>query len=172
MGEILTFTEEHAAGLATLFFRAMRGQTRPPGELLPKYFCEILLSSPWASPEFPSLVYLQDGKIVGSLGVIPRPMEFRGKPITATTTTQFMVDPEYRRGPIATQLLRRHCQGPQEMSWTDGAADEVNGLWSASGGFTAPLYAFNWIRILRPFETASSGLDRGGKAARRFGLVS
>lgn len=164
MGEIQKFGEEHATAVATLFFKAMRGQTKPPGQLLPKYLCEILLSNPWASPGISSLVYLEKGKVVGSLGVVPRRMEFRGNLITVATTTQFMVDPDYRRGPAAIQLLRGLFQGPQDMSWTDGAAEEVNGIWTALGGFTAPLYAFNWIRILRPFGTARIGLDHIGKA--------
>src|ERR1035441_4638884 len=124
--------------------------TKAPGKALPKYLCDIFLANPWASPETPTLVYLEGGKIVGMVGVLPRPMEFRGKPIVAVTTTQFMVHPEFR-GPAAIQLLRRVFQGPQDMTWTDGAAEEVSGLWTALGGYPASLYAFNWIRILRPF---------------------
>ncbi|HEX4278157.1 MAG TPA: GNAT family N-acetyltransferase [Bryobacteraceae bacterium] len=172
MGEIQIFNDEHAPGLAALFFRAMRGQTRLPGVRLPNYLREVLLLSPWTSASVPSYVYVEKSKIVGSLGVIPRPMEFRGKPITVATITQFMVDPEYRRGPAAVQLLRRLFQGPQEMSWTDGASDEVNGIWAALGGHTAPLYAFNWIRILRPFETGRSGLRRASGLAHRLGSVA
>lgn len=163
MGEIQSFREEHATGLAALYFKAMRGQPQPPGQRLPQYLCELLLSNPWASPDIPSLVYLEQGKIVGGLGVVPRQMEFRGNPMTVAVTTQFMVDPDYRRGAAAIQLLRHLFQGPQDMSWTDGAAEEVNGIWTALGGFTASLYAFNWIRILRPFGTARSGMDRVGK---------
>jgi hypothetical protein len=99
-------------------------------------------------------------------------MEFRGNPITVAVTTQFMVDPDYRRGPAAVQLLRSLFQGPQDMSWTDGAGEEVNGIWTALGGFTAPPYAFNWIRILRPFGTARIGLDRVGKAGSSLKGVS
>src|SRR5438105_2704562 len=163
MGEIQTFGEEHATGVAALYFKAMRGKPNPPGQRLAQYLREILLSNPWVEPGISSLVYLEKGKIVGNLGVVPRRMDFRGHPITVAVTTQFMVDPDYRRGSAAVQLLRSFFQGPQDMSWTDGAAEEVNGIWTALGGFTAPLYAFNWIRILRPFGTARIGLDRIGK---------
>jgi hypothetical protein len=168
MGEIQNFSEEHATAVAALFFKAMRGQAKSPGRRLPEYLCELLLHNPWASLGIPSLVYLEKGKVVGSLGVVPRPMEFRGTPISVATVTQFMVDPDYRRGPAAVQLLRSLFQGPQDMTWTDGAGEEVNGLWTALGGFTAPLYAFNWIRILRPFGTARIGLDRAGRTGARL----
>jgi hypothetical protein len=165
MGEIRPFGEEHAEQAAKLYFTAMRGNANTPGKDLAKYFCEILLSNPWASPEIPSLVYLEEGRIVGMLGVVPRPMVFRGKAILAATTTQFMVRRGYR-GPAAIQLLRRVFQGPQDLTWTDGAAEEVNGLWTALGGYTASLYGFNWIRILRPFGTGRSVLSRAGRAGR------
>ncbi len=166
MGEIRPFTEEFAEDAAALYFRVMRGQTRPPGETLPKYFCQMLIDNPWASSETPSLVYLENGKLVGTLGVIPRTMEFRGRRILVVTTTQFMVDPEYRRSFAALELLRRCFQGPQDMSWTDGAGEAVGGVWTAAGGRTAPLYSFHWARVLHPLGSARSLLDRAGGSWR------
>src|SRR5262249_28541786 len=116
--------------------------------------------NPWASPDIPSWVYLENGKVVGTIGVIPRPMEFRGKPIRAAITTQFIVDPEHRGTPIATRLLRRCFEGPQEMTWTDGAAEPASKVWVARGCHQAPLYAFHWGRFLRPFAAAPGVLSR------------
>src|SRR5271157_3686457 len=172
MGEIQAFAEEHADGVARLFFRAARGQNRPPGVTLPRYFTELHLSNPWASPEMPALVYLEKGKVVGTLGVLPRPMEFRGRSIVAANMTLFMVDPEHRRGHVAIQLIARAFKGPQHFIWTDGASGSVSAIWSALGGRTADLYAFNWIRILRPFGTARMGLDRMGRARRLLKPIS
>jgi GNAT superfamily N-acetyltransferase len=172
MGEILAFTEEHANGVASLYFRAIRGQNRPPGKTLPKHFAEFHLANPWASPEIPALVYLEKGKVVGALGVLPRPMEFRGRPIVVATTTVFMVDPQHQGEPVGARLLDRLLSGPQDLSWTDGASGHVKAGWTALGGYAADLYAFNWIRILRPFGTASFGLDRLGRAGRWLKPVS
>jgi hypothetical protein len=166
MGEVRSFTEEHADGAARLYLRAVRGQNRQPGKSLAEYFCQLHLSNPWASPEMPALVYLEKGKVVGTLGVVPRTLEFRGRPITIATTSIYMVDPEYRNGAAAIQLLGALLKGPQEFSWTDGASGSVHALWSALGGHTASLYAFNWIRVLRPLGTARIGLDRIGRAGR------
>jgi len=162
MIEIRPFTEEFAAGAASLHFRAMRGQSKDPGVALPKYFCEVLLGNPWATPEIPPLVCLEEGKVIGSLGVIPRPMEFRGQNIVAATLTQFMVDPDYRRGPAAVQLLRRCLQGPQDMTWADGSGDPVHLFHKAFGSLAA--YSLHWMRFLRPFESGRDFLSRlGGK---------
>lgn len=166
MGEVQSFTEEYADGVASLYFRAVRGQNRPPGKSLPKYFSELHLSNPWASPEMPALVYLDNGKVVGTLGVMPRTMEFRGRPIVVATATLYMVDPEYRHGQAAIQLLGRALKGPQELFWTDGASGSVSAFWSALGGHSALPYAFNWIRVLRPFGMGRSGLDRIGGIGR------
>jgi hypothetical protein len=165
MGEVHTFTEEHATGVASLYFRAVRGRNPPAGQALPKYFTELHTRNPWASPDMPALLYLDKGKVVGAVGVLPRQMEFRGRPIRIVTTTLFMVDPAYRHEPTAIQLLARVLKGPQELSWTDGASGSVKAFWTALGGHSASLYALNWIRILRPFGTGSLGLERLGGAA-------
>jgi hypothetical protein len=170
MGEIQPFSEEFASAAATLFFRAMRGQTRPPGADLPRYYCDVLIHNPWATPEIPSLVYLENGKMIGMLGVIPRPMEFQGQSIRAATLTQFMVDPDHRRSPAAMQLLGRCLKGPQEMTWLDGASDPVYVIHRAFRSLPAHFYSLHWMKMLRPFEMGRgflSRLGRGGKVLRQ-----
>src|SRR5579863_4394758 len=85
MTEFHPFSEEFADATATLYFRAMRGQSRQPSAALAEYFCEILLRNPWATPGVPSLVCVEKGKVIAALGVVPRPMEFRGQKIIAAT---------------------------------------------------------------------------------------
>ena len=166
MTEIRPFQEEFCDDAAALHMRAMRGQSRTPSPALARYFREVLLENPWAVPEIPSLVCLENGKLIGMLGVIPRPLEFRGENITAATLTQFMVDPSHRRGGAAVQLLRRCFQGPQEMSWADGAAEPVHLLHKALGGQPANFYSLHWMRILRPFGTVRDALSRRPAAPR------
>jgi len=162
MTEVRPFSEEFAIDTAILYFRAMRGQTRHPGKALPAYFCEILLRNPWATPDVPSWVCLENGKLIGTLGIVPRPMVFRGRDIVAATMTQFMVDPDHRRGPAAMQLLRRCFQGPQDMTWVDGASDPVHLFHKVCGSFPAHFYSLHWMRVLRPFENGRSFLVRFG----------
>lgn len=172
MTEVRPFSEEFATDTAALYFRAMRGQNRDPGSALPAYFSEILLRNPWADPEIPSLVCIDKGKVIAALGIIPRPMEFLGQDIRAATITQFMVEPDYRRSSVAMQLLRRCFQGPQDMTWVDGASDPVYRFHKIFGSFPAHFYSLHWMRVLRPFATGRTFLTRFGAAGRTLHSVA
>jgi hypothetical protein len=166
MGEVQSFREEHAEEVARIYLRAGRGKDRAPGKNLTEYISQLHLANPWATPEIPSLVYLEKGKVVGALGVLPGAMEFKGQPIRMAIMTVYMVDTDYRNGPAGLQLMQRAMKGPQDFFWADGASGYVPRIWTALGGHTASLYAFNWIRILRPLGTARLGLDHIGAPGR------
>ena len=70
MEEIRAFSEEHVASTAVLYLKVMRGQSRPAPRALEDALRESFLNNPWATPEIPSLVYLDKGKQVGFVGVI------------------------------------------------------------------------------------------------------
>jgi hypothetical protein len=160
MGEIRAFTEEHVTAVTGLFLRMMRGRSDAPGAALQTYFREIFFSNPWASPEIPPLVYFDQGKLVGFLGVIPRQMEFRGRSIRVAVTSQLVVDRAHHRGLASVELLRRFLRGPQDLSFCDGVTETVDRLWVSAGASPSRLYSFNWLRVLRPFGTARSFSDR------------
>jgi hypothetical protein len=166
MMEIRPFDEEFAAAGANLYLRAMRGQSRPAGAPLQEYFCEVLLRNPWATPEISSKISIEDGNVIAFLGVIPRPMVFRGQPIVAATLTQFMVDPDHRRSSAAIQLLRRCFAGPQDLTWVDGASDPVHLFHRPCGSLPAHFYSLHWMRVLRPFDMGRSFLRRFGSAGK------
>jgi hypothetical protein len=160
MGEICAFAEEHVGEVSALFLRGMRGRKDAPVKALQDYFREIFFTNPWASPEFPSLVYFDRGKLVGFLGVMPRQMEFRGRKIRVAVTSQLVVDREQHRGLAALELLRRYMRGPQDLSFCDGVSESVDKLWMSAGASPSRLYSFNWLRMLRPFGTGRSFADR------------
>jgi hypothetical protein len=164
MGEIRPFAEEHVRAAADLNLRAVRGLKQPSGAGLQNCFREIFLHNPWLDPDISALVYLDQGEVAGFLGVVPRIMEFRGRPIRVAVTSQFMIDREKPRGNAALELMRRFFRGPQDMSFTDGAGEAAMMVWNAAGGRAARLYSLNWTRVFRPLGTARSVLDRGGLA--------
>jgi hypothetical protein len=168
MGEIRAFTEEHVREAAGLYLRSMRAQHRPAPASLQDYFREIFFGNPWATAEIPSLVYLEAGKLVGFLGVIPRPMQFRGRPIRAAVGTQFVVERGTYRGTAALELMRHLFRGPQELTFTDGCGEAAARIWTAAGARVARLHSFNWIRFLRPCQGARGFLGRSGGALPRL----
>jgi hypothetical protein len=162
MEEIQIFREEHARDVANLYLKVARGKPRPAPPSLIDAVQEIYVRNPWIAADIPSLVYMDKGKLVGFLGVLPRPMEFRGRPIRAATMTLWLVDRELHRGLAGMKLLSQLFKGPQEFSYVDGAGNEASSVFAALGARVSPVYSFYWMRVLRPFETARSFLDRAG----------
>jgi Acetyltransferase (GNAT) domain len=172
VAEVRAFSEEHVRDAADLYLRSMRGQNRPSPQSLQDYFRNIFHRNPWVTPDIPSLVYIDDGKLAGFLGVIPRPMQFRGRSIRAAVVAQFMVETRPYRGPAAIELMRHLLRGPQEITFTDGAGEDASLVWVAGGSRVARLYSFNWIRLLRPFEAGRGMFDRMGGASGLLKSVS
>lgn len=162
MEEIRAFSEEHVSDVAKLYLSAGRGEDRPPPNALQSAFRDCYLNNPWATPEITPLVYIEKGKLVGFLGVIPRPMEFRGRPIRVATITVWTVDHKLHRGLAGMKLLQHLLKGPQDFSLTDGAGNETSMIYHALGARVSPVYSFNWVRVLRPFQTARGVFDRMG----------
>ncbi len=162
MEEIRAFSEEHVPETANLYLKVIRGQSRPAPRALEEALRESFLGNPWASPEISPLVYFDKGKLAGFVGVIPRPMEFRGRAIRAATITVWMVDHELHKGLAGMKLLSQVLKGPQEFSITDGAGNEASAIYSALGAKVSHVYSFYWMRVLRPFATGRSFLDRTG----------
>jgi hypothetical protein len=156
MEEIRAFGEEHVRDTANLYLRAMRGQSRPAPPALEGAFRETFLENPWVSQDITSLVFLDKGKQVGFVGVVPRPMEFRGRAIRAATIGIWMVDRQLHHGLAGMKLLRQVLNGPQDFSVTDGAGNEASAVWTAVGGRVSHVYSFYWMRVLRPFRTTLS----------------
>jgi hypothetical protein len=160
MGEIRAFTQEHLTDVCALFLRGMRGRAGAPTGELQNYFREIFFSNPWASPEFPSLLYFDNSKLAGFLGVLPRQMDFRGRSIRVAVTSQLVVDRQQHRGFAGIELLRHFLNGPQDLSFCDGVSEQAHRIWVGLGAQAARLYSFNWLRVLRPFGAARSFGDR------------
>lgn len=72
------------------------------------------------------------GRILGFLGVMPRPMLFNGQLIKAAPSSQFIVAPESRS--VGVMLLRAFFEGPQDLSLTDEANSISRKLWEKIGG--------------------------------------
>ncbi|PYM98886.1 MAG: hypothetical protein DME07_21605 [Candidatus Rokuibacteriota bacterium] len=140
-----------------------RAQHRAPGQF-DRYVGDIFLDNPWRDDELPSLVYEDDEKrIIGFLGVMPRPMVMNGLPLRVAIASQFMVHP-HRRGRVGLQLARAFFSGAQDLSLTEGMG-LVRTIWEGLGGTTLLLYSIRWTRPLRPGRFVPSFLARHGTAS-------
>src|SRR5215216_3105786 len=141
----------------------MRSGSRTPPRQLADYF-ERLLDHPWADPEIPSLVYVdQIGRIVGFIGSHVRRLRFNDQRIRVGLSGQFMSHPDARNRAVGALLLRRYLAGPQDMSMTS-AVGEMTRMWKALGGQMAVTGSIRWVRIFNLPSTAGYALERLGKA--------
>jgi len=130
----------------------------------------ILFEPPWRDDSLPSLAYEDEsGRIIGCLGVMPRQMKFRGRPVRAAIAHHFMVDPSRRGTRAGVELARRFLRGSQDLSLA-GGNESSRRIWEYLGGSVCLLYSFCWTRALRPAQYALTLNDRGLSAAAALSL--
>lgn len=146
------------AALHQRVFRAARGSPEELRSYLARIFCE----HPWYEEAVPSLAYEErDGRIVGCVGVMPRPMSMNGRRIRAAVTHNFMVDPEHRSSLAAVQLLKACSSGLQDLSLAESTSS-ARRLWEGFGGTTSLLHSIRWIRPLQPTRCFLAVLGKRG----------
>jgi len=123
---------------------------------------DIFWRHPWRDDRLPSLVYEETpGRVVGCLGVMPRPMSIEGRPVRAAISHTFMVDPDHRAGLAGLALARTFLAGPQDLSIAEGG-EASRRLLERLGGTTVLGYSLRWTRPLRPCRYLLSHLARRG----------
>ena len=121
LGHIRALAEDDIPQIADLYERVFSGGEASASAALRSYLSEILWRHPWRDEELPSLVYEDDaGRVVGCLGVMPRPMSMNGRPVRAAVSHTLMVEPERRSTLAAVELLKTFFAGPQDLSMCEG----------------------------------------------------
>ena len=155
MTEVRPLEKRDLSEVADLFARA-----RPAGEW--SRFSEMCFANPWLDAAMPSWIARDAGRVAGFIGVAPRPMRYRGKPVRAAVLTQLMIEP-------VPQLLRAALAGPQDLTLSEGANDASRRMWEGCGGSTLALYGLQWRRRLRPASAVLCMLP-DAVIARQMGL--
>jgi hypothetical protein len=146
---IRPFEREDIPGAVALRQHAFRLSERPTAQALAAHFESVFFDWPWPDAELPSLAYVDErGQLLGFIGVLPRPMRFRGETLRAAVTTQFMVAP-HADPLVAVQLARTLLAGPQDLTLADAANDAARRMWTLTGGGTAWVYSLLWLKPLR-----------------------
>jgi hypothetical protein len=116
-----------------------------------RVFEGLLVEHPWADAELPSLVAVgPSDQIVGFTGVQVRRMRFDGRSIRAVHSGHGIVKPGERGGALGALLIGRALKGPQDLTWSDGAADAVARVFKTYGGQLDHVRACDWLLVLRP----------------------
>ena len=154
MATIRPFEAKDATEIAGLFKAVFPKNSWESTAELAAYIRQMFCDHPWRDDDIPSWVACEEGKPVGFLAVMPRPMMHGKQPIRAAVGCQFLVHPARRQSLVAVQLLRSFFQGPQDMSLADGANILSARMWEPMGGAVSPVHSLSWIRVLRPAEGA------------------
>ena len=154
MATIRPFEAKDAVEVAALLRTVFPQNCWPSTSDLAIYIRQMFCDHPWRDDDIPSWVADDNGKAVGFLAVMPRPMMHGKRPIRAAVGCQFLVHPEQRRSLVAVQLLRSYFQGPQDISLADGANALSARLWEPMGGMVSPAHSLAWFRALRPAQSA------------------
>lgn len=156
--------EEDLGAIVELYLKVFGGDRPASPEELRRYFHSIFFQNPWVDKDLPSLVCQEGERIIGFLGVIPRPMLLNGRPIRLAVSNHFMVDPSSRSTLAAVQLLKAFFAGLQDMSLAE-AGNDSRKVWEALGGMTSLPHSLYWTRPLRPsrymlFQFEKRGLSQ------------
>ena len=147
-------------GALTDLHRRTFGSSAAGEEELSSYLLELLCRHPWLDERLPSLVYeTGDGRLVGCLGVMPRPLSLDGEPILGVVSHNFMVDPEHRSSMAGIELMKALFSGPQDLALAEGN-DSSRRLWKALRGTVSLTYSLRWTHPLAPGRFALSVLER------------
>lgn len=172
MNLIRPLRREDLPQVASLIEVAFRSGARTPARGLTAYLERLLLDHPWADPEIPSLVTVDDQqRIVGCLGSHVRRFRFQGRPIRMAAIGQLVSDPDVRRQAVGAFLMKRYLEGPQDVTFTDTGSETVRRMWEGLGGVTVYLGRIGWLRLFRPSRFASEFLLRDVRPLRRAAMA-
>lgn len=134
------------------------------------FLAETLLDHPWADPELPSFVAVDDGdELIGFIGAQARRMLLDERQLRAVCASHLVVSDDQRAGVQGALLLRRLLSGPQDLTFTDSATDRVLQMWERFGGHMDQARSYDFMVVLRPVRWLGSIV---GAAARRRVVAS
>jgi hypothetical protein len=164
-------TERDLEGVVALYLRAFPARAREQVDERTRHLRSVLFEHPWRGEGAHSLAYDEGGELVGFLGVLPRPMTFRGRPALMAVSHHFMVDPA-RRGSLAgVSLMKEFLSGPQDLSLCEPQSEIVRKIWTGLRGTTDLLRGMVWTCWLRPARHAARALRLRGMPRPLAGLL-
>src|SRR5882757_9952671 len=114
MGRIRAFLQDDIPRVAELNWQFLQGHADPHPPRLEEYLRQVFFQNPWLDSSIGSLVYEEGQRVVGFLGIVPRPMSVNGKRIQAAFGSGLVVHPESRWTLAGLQLLAAFMDGKQD----------------------------------------------------------
>jgi hypothetical protein len=93
-------------------------------------------------------------------------MTLDGRPLRMVSCGQLVADPDAATVGIGGLLMRRMLAGAQDLTTTDGATAEVQGMWKRLGGSSGGVTCLGWTKVFRPARLALQVATRNLGRAR------
>jgi hypothetical protein len=153
MSEVRPMRPDEISQIAELYRFVDDSDWRIPPADVPLWFERTLLNDPWADPEIPTLVHVEEsGEITAFIASHVRRMRFDDRTIRLAAGGPLIVHPKARNRAVGPRLWRQYLDGPQELTTTDGASDEMRQIFELIGGQMLHPSSMAWARVFRPFS--------------------
>ncbi len=159
MSEIRALAADEIDEIAELYRFVDNSDWRIPPREVPVWLRRTLFDDPWADPEIPTLVHAEDsGEISAFIVSHVRRMRFDDRTIRLAAGGPLIVHPDARNRALGPRLWRRYLDGPQELTITDGASDEMRQIFELMGGQMMHPSSMAWARVFAPFSFMANRL--------------
>lgn len=163
MAEIRSLERRDLPAVAALVAAGLPGWRRDVASLR-----RSLVDHPWTADAPASLVAVEDGVIVGSIGAQSRRLVFDEGERSGVSVSHFVVARHARQRGAGLQLVRQLLAGGQDLTWTDSGTPDVARLWRILGAEVDHARTANWMLILRPAAWGATLVrSLGGRGSRR-----
>ncbi|MFM8356367.1 MAG: hypothetical protein ACKOBM_15905 [Gammaproteobacteria bacterium] len=161
---IRPFQPDDLRAVANLYERLIRsGQSHAPAGLIAA-FRALFVDAPVTSADIPCLVIDSAEGIGGFQGVQVRSVSNVGP---VASLGPLFVEPALRAQAAGVRLMKAMLDGPQTLSYSDGASEEARRLWERIGGHCSDVLSLEWTIPLQPGATQIDRLrHRAGRALR------
>ncbi len=130
----------------------------------------MILDHQYADHAAPSMVFEDQGDVVGFVLNICRPVMLDGERIWVATTSHLAVRDGSRSSLAGIHLLRAITDGPQDATYIDRSNSSGRKAAEAAGFVPFPAYSLRWTRRMQPAAELSKRLARkaGAPSLRRI----
>jgi hypothetical protein len=170
MSDVRPLAREEIPEIAELYRFVDNSDWRIPPAELPAWLERTLFEDPWADPEIPTLVHVDgSGEITGFIASHVRRMRFDQSTIRLAAGGPLIVHPRDRARAVGPRLWRQYLAGPQQLTTTDGASDEMRQIFELIGGQMLHPSSMAWARVFRPFSFVGNRLLHFRPRAKALG---
>lgn len=142
---------EDATAVARIYASRLRSGRAVDLSVVARRLHRAYFEHPWVDPELGPLVCEgSSGRIIGFLGVVPRPMRWRGEHLRAVHIGNLVVDAEHAEVGASDAIIRAFLAGPQDLAISDHALDVTRRISERYGGATIRVWSPSWELALQP----------------------